>query len=351
MVSSIGTPDLLRQVSATPAWFPFMLDSASDRVLMVRKTEADYKAASFLDGRSLSPTADRWVVGWNSLASALPAGARADAHFIFHIGHVGSTLVSRLLDEIPDFLALREPLILRTLAEALGPAAPAGAWTAGAAAGRLATVRALLSRTFRLEQRAIVKATSFTSEIAAGLVAPHSRALFLYAHPQRYIAGILAGEASRQELGILTPSRVQRLRSRRPELGPIEEPRSEAQAAAIGWACEMTSLENEAEGLADRVMWLDFDLFLKDPASHLADIAAFFGTPISALQANAICAGPLMRRYSKAPEYEYSPQLRQDLLTEAALTQGPAIAGVLSWLVDLAKRFPQLSRALERALA
>ena len=38
-------------------------------------------------------------------------------HFIFHTGHVGSTLVSRLLDETGAVLSLREPSPLRTLAE------------------------------------------------------------------------------------------------------------------------------------------------------------------------------------------------------------------------------------------
>jgi len=38
-------------------------------------------------------------------------------HFIFHAGHVGSTLLSRLLDEAEGVLSLREPLPLRTIAE------------------------------------------------------------------------------------------------------------------------------------------------------------------------------------------------------------------------------------------
>ena len=38
-------------------------------------------------------------------------------HFIFHSGHVGSTLLSRLLEEVPSQLGLREPLPLRSLAE------------------------------------------------------------------------------------------------------------------------------------------------------------------------------------------------------------------------------------------
>ena len=57
-----------------------------------------------------------------SARSATPWVAYSDeraVHFIFHTGHVGSTLVSRLLDETGDVLSLREPLPLRTLADAM----------------------------------------------------------------------------------------------------------------------------------------------------------------------------------------------------------------------------------------
>ena len=61
-------------------------------------------------------------------------------------------------------------------------------------------LQALFSRTFAADQAALLKATSFVSEIAAELVPADGRALFLYATPRSYIAGILAGENSRQEL-------------------------------------------------------------------------------------------------------------------------------------------------------
>ncbi len=52
------------------------------------------------------------------------AGARdvRALHFIFHAGHVGSTLLSRLLDEARGVLSLREPLPLRAIAEHFSPA-------------------------------------------------------------------------------------------------------------------------------------------------------------------------------------------------------------------------------------
>jgi hypothetical protein len=311
----------------TPAWLPFQYDPAADRVDWLRMSEADYRAASFLDQRMLRPDSELRQSPW----PAMPAEARRDADYIFHIGNVGSTLISRLLGELPTVFALREPLLLRSATE-----------------GQFDALAALFSRTFRPEQRAMVKATSFTSEIAGRLVQPGSHALFLYATPAHYLENILAGENSWQTLQALSPIRLARLQGRCPGLEANLGAMHDGLKAALGWACEMTSLEAAAARLpAGTVMWLDFDLFLADPARHLAAIAAHFGRPAAA--AEAICAGPLMGRYSKALDYEYSPQLRRDILADARRRHAGAIRDALNWLGDLESRYPAAAQAIRRA--
>ena len=169
----------------TPDYLPFELDPASGRVSLLRLTEAEYRAASFLDQRVLRPDSALIETEWGTLA--LPDGARRDVQYIFHIGNVGSTLISRLLGELDGVFALREPLLLRSFA-----ASPPGPED-------FDRLTALLSRTYRPEQRANVKATSFTSELADRLVPPGSKALFLYARPDRYLENILGpGRAGRE---------------------------------------------------------------------------------------------------------------------------------------------------------
>ena len=58
------------------------------------------------------------MAGW---APAPTAEAPAQPpHFIFHLGHVASTLLARSLDEVRGTLVLREPALLRwAAAEAL----------------------------------------------------------------------------------------------------------------------------------------------------------------------------------------------------------------------------------------
>jgi hypothetical protein len=90
-------------------------------------------------------------------------------------------------------------------------------------------------------------------------------------------------------------------------------------------------------------------LFLTAPAPHFAGVAAHFGCAVEPATARAIAEGPLLRRYSKAPEYEYSPQLRHDILAEARWMHGAAIRDALGWLSQLASRYPALAQAIRRA--
>ena len=75
-----------------------------------------YRAASFLDDRMIQQPVDAQLVAWPDVEQAVSDDMRNDARWIFHIGHVGSTLVSRLLGELPEVLAVREPALLRDVA-------------------------------------------------------------------------------------------------------------------------------------------------------------------------------------------------------------------------------------------
>ena len=76
--------------------------------LVIELGETAYRAASFLDDRILSPaTRGGWLPLDRVLDAARLAIDRRPLHFIFHTGHVGSTLVSRLLDETGVMLPLR----------------------------------------------------------------------------------------------------------------------------------------------------------------------------------------------------------------------------------------------------
>lgn len=327
------------EIAGSARWLAQALDPASNLVRLIEMDRQSYRAASFLDDRMLQQPVRQEVVAWGEVAAAVSAGARSDARWIFHIGHVGSTLVARLLGELAGVLSVREPRILRDVA--LLPSDRRALYSP--------SLRKLLSRTFEESETALVKATSFVSEIAPELLPPGERALLMYAAPGAYVAGILAGENTRMELRHLADYRRQRLAGRAVPLDGADS--SEAHLAAAAWACEMTAMESAAEAMADRRLhWADFDILLEDSEASLADIAIFLGFEAEPDRIKAIARGPLMRRYSKAPEYDYSPTLRRELLGEATRQHRADIDSALAMLHRAAEKSPLLERALGRSL-
>lgn len=336
MSSAAPSPLAADEIARDATWLAQALDPSAGTVRMVAMDRDSYRAASFLDDRLMQRPVNAQILAWPDVEAALAGNLRSDARWIFHIGHVGSTLVSRLLGEIDDVLGIREPRLLRDLAM-IPPAVRARYITC---------IPKLVSRSFAAGEVACVKATSFASEIAAQLVPPGERALFMYARPGNYVASILAGENSLKELRALGDYRAQRLNSRGIVLPAA---RNDAERAAIAWACEMTSLEVAAEKMTDRrIAWADFDTMLGEMDAELDRVAAFFGFTADPARLRAIAAGPLMQRYSKALEYEYSPALRYELIAQEFRIQGREIDAALAMLRAGAEKSLLLARALER---
>jgi hypothetical protein len=338
MSSAQQSPLDPEQIAGDARWLVQALDPNQGNARLVAMDRETYREASFLDDRLMQRPVDAQIVPWHDIEGAIGSNnMRTDARWIFHIGHVGSTLLSRLLGEVDGVLAIREPRSLRDLA--LSPPAVRGRY--------LAAMPKLMSRTFGEHEVACVKATSFASEIAAELVPAGERALFMYATPRNYVASILAGENSVKELHALADYRGQRLAARGVVLPAA---RNDAERAAAAWACEMATLEAAAGAMADRsVEWADFDKMLSDMAGELLGVASFFGFPAQTGQVAAIAGGPLMKRYSKDPSYDYSPNLRHQLIDQEIGLQGREIEAALALLRSAAEKSDLLTRALTRA--
>jgi hypothetical protein len=112
----------------------------------------------------------------------------------------------------------------------------------------------------------------------------------------------------------------------------------------------MTALETSAGQMTDsQLEWADFDLMLADMPAALRNVADHFGFMADSAELAAITAGPLMQRYSKALEYDYSASLRRELIAEAEHQHGPQIESALAMLRSAAEKSPLLARALSRA--
>ena len=328
-------------IVGSPAWLP-LEGVGGDAMRLVHLDEAAYREASFLDQRILGCGYEQTTCGL-AILQAAAARLAPRSHYIFHTGHVGSTLVSRLIGAHESFFSLREPALLRTVSGQLP--------SAGGAPG-LGVALPLLARTWRANQRAVIKVTSFVSELAELILAGEDRpaAIFMFAHPLAYLRGIFAGPNSRVESRQLAPTRLQRLVRRLGEGEWRSDPRSEGEYIAMSWLCEMTALRQAAARFESQVLWVDFDAFLGEPASALEAIFRALGERPPAGEIEALVSGPLMRQYSKAPEHAYDAALRRSLLLSADREHAVEIRRGMDWLGKVATSNPLIEAVLERSV-
>ena len=327
----------------SPTWFP-LSRAADGRVTMVHLTESAYRHASFLDERLLQQEYLQTLCEPTVLAEAA-ASLAARSDYIFHIGHCGSTLISRLVGAHEGFLSVREPKLLRTLIEDhFSPPHPAAAVSATVHGPSLEVVLRLLSRTWHPTQRACIKVTTLANDgISLILGATESpSALFVCSSAFNYLRNILAGPNSRVESRALAPRRWRRLL----RLAPAEDiplPRSEGEIIMMNWLSEMTALHSASQSkvsrhLRVRILWVNFDRFLAAPASSLQGIFGALGASVAAATIDAIVGSALMRQYSKAPEHAYDASLRQEVMASADHEHSIEIRRGMSWLDTMTNR-------------
>lgn len=350
--------ELASRLHATPDIYPQKLDLVRGAVLLIAFDANAYRAASFLDDRILGPaTRGAWVHGARASEAAARVTEPRPLHFVFHSGHVGSTLVSRLLDESGVALGLREPLPLRTLAETqdvLGR--PEALLSEPHFDGALATFARLWSRGYADTRAVVVKATSTTGRLAPRLLArlPAARAIYLNLRAEPYLATLLAGPNSVYDLRGHGAERVRRLAARcggtfPPALGALHA-LSPGELAALGWLAESCSLADAVAAHGERVLPVDFDAFLADVGGTMARIVAQLALPVAPEWLASVARSPSLTRYSKAPEHAYGPEARAAALAEARTVHAAEIRRGLAWLDCAARADARLADVVARGL-
>jgi hypothetical protein len=315
-------------IAASPVFYPHSFDAGDDRVMLVRVSAADYRLSSFLDSRILAPG---MTAAWfDYVPVAVSAGLilPRPLHVIFHTGHVGSTLLSRLLDEVPGVLGLREPHPLQTLAEMADETRAREAYLA-----RLKTFLRLWSRGFEATQTVVLKATSVAGRIAPDILAamPEMKAVYLNLPAEAYLTAILASGSGQADLKTFEALRHRRLSAR---LGrELPQGGSAGELAAIAWMVERDNQEQAKAAAGRRVMLLDFETLLGDLEGNLAQVLRHFDLPPVA---ERLVKSPALTRYSKAPEQmAFSPQARAHLMDRARQTHAKEIGKGLALIEAL----------------
>lgn len=336
------------QLLIDPSLFAQKLDLLGQRTLFVRITASEYRQASFLDDRILTPATPATWVSFQDLAAALAGAAPSrPIHFIFHAGHVGSTLVSRLLEGAPGVMAVREPLALRALAEVHDGLGSIDSIVGPGQFKSLVHEQMILwGRGYAETRSVIVKATSTAARLGPFLLQHHptARALYLNLRAEPYLAALLAGENSPIDLRGFAGERARRLKRLGVELPMPLHAMSIGELAAMTWAVERLTEAAIAESAKERVLSLDFENVLAGPEASLRAICSHFQIGAPEAYFTQIGQNPEWRRYAKGPEHPYSPSERAQALTEARTAKAGEIRKGLLWLDAMAARSAPIAR-------
>lgn len=331
---------LVARLPASPDAYVQKFDAVREMALVIQFDANAYRAASFLDDRILGPaTKGGWVRLARVIAAARNVANRRPLHFIFHFGHVGSTLVSRLLDESGGVFSLREPLTLRLLAEAHDVVGEAHSLMSQRQfEDLLDALLALWSRGYGDDRAVIVKATSSAGRMATTLLGRNagSRAIYLSLKPEPYLATLLAGANSLSDLRGHAIERARRLPTFDVALRPIHS-LSHGELAAMSWLAEGFSRDEARVRCGERILFVDFDAFLGDVSSGLRAVLGQFGLPVDEQFLGGVASSQALTRYAKAPEHAYTPALRSQILEESRARNGEEIRKGLAWLEETAR--------------
>lgn len=328
-----------------PDYLPFKLDLVTRRALLVRLDSAQRHEAAFLDERALSPQVDGGWVALDPLLSARTHTAPADA--IFHIGHCGSTLLSRLLESWPGVQSLREPLPLRTLAEAWPHRNQAESRLSPGDAERcLDALWSAWSRPAGDDERVVIKATSGCNALIEPLLKGHPkmRAILLDMPLRPYLATLLKSPDSVRDAAAAATDRLRDLRARSGDESLLLHALSPPQQCAMGWIAERLRFAALASAFDERVLRVDFEQLLAEPDTVLAGIARHLGFASEGVA--AAMRSPAWGRYSKAQAHGYGREDRAHDLTLALQRHGADIAHAEQWRDAFVQHHPRFAADL-----
>jgi hypothetical protein len=299
----------------------FQLDPAPVLARFLPITELGYRASSHLDRRAVTQAQQGFELNLDDLLQSMHRATRPvrETHFILHVGHCGSTLISRLLGELPGHFALRDPMPLIRIAQAvMREGDPERAISRETAEKMMAVTIGLLGRTWSSDETAVVKPGYFAFSTYANLMRAHpdNRALLLDVPLEVFLATLLRPQQLDEQRKAVANLYLRPWSTIADEVLAVDD-LSPGEVVAMMWLTHQIGLSAVAAAAPDRVMRLTFDEYLDDPAVRLQEITGFLGRTHPPELIQDLLASPLTGRYAKDTEHPYSPAVRDEALASS----------------------------------
>jgi len=321
-----------------PCYYLFDTLPTQGQTRFLVTTEERLGDANFADIRFENEASGSVNVSTQQLAAevAQRSGSRPPTHYIFHHAFVCSTLLARCLHQIDAFFAMKEPWILRRLADikrAHAAELPPEHWR-----DIYCTYSALLAKQYQSGQSLVIKATNVANNLIDDVMqySPNRKILYLYSSVKDFMISNLKKPASTQQkmagllAGFLKDSDFEQ------RYGVIvgKAQRNFLESCALIWVCNLYSLKraldaHEFSGLRT----LDMADFLSEPKRTLAATSEHFGHKASSAERALMTSPEVMGRNAKDRSHSYSSEQKQRESLSVYAANRRDIEAVLDWIL------------------
>ncbi|NNE05163.1 MAG: hypothetical protein HKO64_04925 [Xanthomonadales bacterium] len=310
-------------IGSNPGWLIHDFQAMFRRFAVAQVSESLYRESAFMNN-AINPQLGKIMpVGLAPMQAAFQSAAPVPvpAPYIFHIGHCGSTLVSRALGASGDILPVREPRLLIAVSDCLRDLQDPLSWLSASEYRAMERVALLaMERQFHDAQLPVVKLTSTCNNLVDAVLDQHPdrKALFLYQPLEPALAGILRTQQKpTSDLRVQAQYRLMDWSEVSGQQPPrLTELRAE-QIAVISWLGNMTRMSHAIERYPQRILPMNFEQFLQDPAGKLERICTHFSLRDPVQETVIKGFASVARNYSKDPRRAFTAADRQAILNKS----------------------------------
>lgn len=251
--------------------------------------------------------------------------------FIFHHAFVCSTLVARCLARSEAFFSLKEPWILRRLADVKRAGPPGPEWNEA-----FVKYLRLLCRNFRSGRIPVIKATNVANNLLPDVLRqmPEQAVLYLYSDLESFLVSNLKKAADTQAK---MPGLAQAFLAdgdfarQHPQMADPSR-KSLLQVCALVWLASLHNFRQAIDGrINPRVATLDAQDFLDDPEAVLGRLSRHFGHRPDVGELRRMADAQTIGMHAKEPSRPYGPEQRRSEMEEIRSRHGREIAEALAW--------------------
>jgi len=317
--------------------------------------ERELAAASFADIRYEPKATDDVTMSSQEIVGLVQANPveRPDVGFIFHHAFVCSTLLARSLNEIQAFFALKEPWILRRLADIKRQHAgtiPPEHWKL-----MMSTYVDLLAKQYKSGDSLLIKATNVANNLLWDVfwLWPDRPVLYMHSDVRSFLVTNLKKNVDTQKKmpdllqGFAGDSDIRN----RWSMLDIPESRSLLQTCALIWAANVYTLKQAAEKYSpQRLHTLDMKVLLDQPEASIRASSLHFGHEAGEHDMVRMTAKEILGRNAKDKRLRFDSSTKAEEDERVLAARREEIEATVAWIDPLVAELGLYEFLQERAL-